>query len=129
MKLSNNSSGSETHAVAAATGITAITPSWLKVEPSPERNSQVTVSHPYAESSAGTRPTRRLSVDVVPVPPVITSTATAELVADTTTEKSPFVESSAAAQRRLRQTTFVQSQVPFMNDYDVYKLFSLIVCT
>ena len=110
VKLSNSSPGTEPQSFTTET--TASTPSWLKVEPSLQRNSNVTIhSSTTIESFAGTRPTRRHTVDEVSVPAPIISATLVELAADASPEKPHYAESSAAAQRRARHTNFVQSQV------------------
>jgi hypothetical protein len=114
--MSKSTPGPEPQSLEVETEINACAPSWLKVEPSPERNVNVASSFPYnpttaVESSAGIRPTRRLSLDVASVPPPIISSALADLVSDTIADRQHVVDSSAAAQRRLRQATFVHSQV------------------
>jgi hypothetical protein len=118
--MSNNSLGSEPQSGVSVTGIHASsTPYWLKVEPSSERTSNVSVPSPSTctvESTAVTRPSRRHSVDVISVPPPVISTTMAEVDKDITSDKSHFVGSSAAMQRRMRQSNFVQSQVLLLND-------------
>jgi hypothetical protein len=87
-------------------------PSWLKVDNSPLQVSSVPARTPSIESSPatnfGARSSRRTSLDIAPAaasPPA--PAAAVELTAD----KLFVAESSAAAQRRARQSTFLQTQV------------------
>jgi hypothetical protein len=116
VKLSNNSPVSEPQSL--MTGTTASTPSWLKVERTLERNSNVTVhSSTTIESFAGTRPTRRHTLDDASVATPMISAKLVESDADTAPDKLHLAESSAAAQRRARHNHFVQSQVFILNHF------------
>jgi len=97
--------------VTIATGTVASTPPWLKVDNSPVQVSPAAAPSPLFESPAGTRTSRRHTVDVVSAPSPVVSAPNAALSAEDQTDKHFVGESSAAAQRRARQNTFFQTQV------------------
>jgi hypothetical protein len=63
------------------------------------------------ESPVATRVSRRHTVDVDSPPTPVVSVSKAALTVDYQTDKNFIGESSAAAQRRARQSTFIQTQV------------------
>jgi hypothetical protein len=100
----------------ATVGATASnTPSWLKVEKKPLQISPASTLSPSVELSPATRSSRRHSLDTVSaqLPSSVASKTTAEPVeaVDVLADRPVLLESSAAAQRRARHTSFVQSQV------------------
>jgi hypothetical protein len=107
--VQNSNNSPDQHALDSAIGVSASAPSWLKLANPLSPVSSASASSPVVESS-GARSSRRQSIDSTLAPNLVSSD-TPVLDQVVASDKSVFVESVAAAQRRAKQNAFVQHQV------------------